>query len=276
MDDTLINQGFLWFFGALFVGPLAGWLVHFVGGFERGVAVGCLVIGLTGSTMAVLVGFDRARQLEGMVAVEGRLVGFDGVRTKDSEGRATVSYEPQVVFVTADGQEYAVKGLGGSQQSKAEGDTVPVRYRPDDPGAAVIADFQNQWGGVLAFGIFGGFPLLFGLFFLGVGASKNGKGKTAPQRRPRVDPVRAAWALNCIRAGNVTLLLSFIGMGISRYDVMPTVAGGFCGVALAMLIFIVGVALRPDRDWQSIGILLILMIGFAVFGIGGLILGLEV
>lgn len=43
-----------------------------------------------------------------------------------------------------------------------------------------------------------------------------------------------------------------------------------------MLIFIVGVALRPDRDWQSIGILLILMIGFAVFGIGGLILGLEV
>ena len=76
--------------------PLAGWLVHFVGGFERGVAVGCLVIGLTGSTMAVLVGFDRARQ-RGYGRGRGALVGFDRGADEGFGGHATVSYEPQVV-----------------------------------------------------------------------------------------------------------------------------------------------------------------------------------
>ena len=43
---------------------------------------------------------------------------------------------------------------------------VATRYPTADPARAVIADFQNQWGGVLALALFGGFPLLGGLFFL--------------------------------------------------------------------------------------------------------------
>ncbi len=280
MDDTLINQGFLWFFGAVFVGPLLGWLFHFVGGFEKGVAVGCLVIGLTGSCIAVMVGFDRAEQLRGTVAVEGRLVNFERQTTRDAGGEVSVSYEPRVIYVAADGKERFVTGLGGSQQSKDEGDAVPVRYWPDDPERAVVADFQNQWGAVLAFGLFGGFPVLFGLFFLlasfsprpGGAAARGGEAKV----RIRPDPLRRLWQVNLNRTAHATLWLSFIAMGFSTYGVAVTVGGGFCGVALGCLIFLISAALEPVRDWQAIGVLFILVVGFAVFGVGGLLLGLEV
>ena len=279
MDDTIANQSFLWFFGSVFLGPLIGWLAHFRGGFERGVAVACLIIGVTGAVCGVRIGLDRAEQLRGTVAVEGRLINFETRRTKDADGEVSVTYEPRVLYVAADGLERHVTGLGGSQQSKDEGDPVPVRYWQDNPDRAVIADFQNQWGGVLAFGVFGGFPLMFGLFFLGL--SRKSVAHLGPAARPErwrptaANLARKVWAQRFIVAGNVLLFVSILGMGVSPYEVAPTLAAGFCAVAATMGVYMVGFALGPNRSWEAFGVLFILMAGFGVFGVGLFLLGME-
>ena len=234
MDETLIDQGFLWFFGAVFVGPFIGWLVGLKGGFERGLAVGCLIIGLTGSYFAVSVGIDRAAQVRDTVLVQGRLLEFVEEISKDSDGKQSVNYAPRVAYVAADGVERSVKGLGGSQQSQEIGAPVAVRYRSEKPEQAIIADFQNTCGPVLAFGIFGGFPLLFGLFFLLQGLIPE---KSSVLRPPAPsDKARLLWARYATISGNITLLASFLVMGVSPYEVLPTIGVGFCLIAFACLI----------------------------------------
>lgn len=275
MDESIIEVGFLWFFGTLFIGPLAGWLVSLKGGFERGVAVGCLVIGLTGSYFAVTVGIDRAAQLRGTVPVQGRLVEFVKETSKESDGTVSVTYAPRVSYVAADGQERLVKGLGGSQASKEPGAPVNVRYRADNPDRALVADFQNTWGPVLAFGIFGGFPLLFGMFFL-VQSIVGDAIPLAPRSLTTNDKVRLAWARYGTIAGNLILVAAFVIMGASPYDVLPSVAAGFCTVALGCLVHMGAELLRPTRVWQRLAILFIVAAGFATFGVVGLLLGLEV
>ena len=150
--------------------------------------------------------------------------------------------------MTADGQENAVKGLGGSQQSKAE-DTVPGPLSTRRSQCAVIADFQNQWGrpGLRDFRRLSSFRSLLpwasgpprterGRQRHSEGRGRSGAGGLGPQLHSGL---------------NVTLLLSFIGRHLplrrdahGGWRLLPGVPGH--------LIFIVGVALRPDRDWQSI------------------------
>ena len=75
---------------------------------------------------------------------------------------------------------------GSSNQSLEIGTAVSVRYPPADPAKAVIADFQNQWGGVFALALFGGFPLLGGLFFLftAIGGARARRGLSACDAAP--------------------------------------------------------------------------------------------
>ncbi len=274
MDESLIDQGFLWFFGALFAGPLIGWLFGLKGGFERGLAVGCLIIGLTGSWFAVSVGIDRAEQLRGTEAVQGRLLEFVEEVSKDADGRQSINYAPRVAYMAADGVERSIKGLGGSQQSKEIGSPVAVRYRSDKPEQAIIADFQNTWGPVVAFGLFGGFPLLFGMFFLLQGVVAEKPAATHPLTPS--DKARLLWARYATVSGNLTLLGAFVVMGFSPYAVLPTIGAGFCLVASGCLIHLIAEFLRPERHGQRMMILLIVASGFAVFGVVGLLLGLEV
>ncbi len=275
MDESLIDQGFLWFFGAVFAGPFIGWLVGLKGGFERGLAVGCLIIGLTGSYFAVSVGIDRAEQLRGTVAVEGRLLEFVEQKSKETDGSVSVTYAPRVGFVAADGEEHSVLGLGGSQQSKEIGAPVMVRYRAEQPDRVIVADFQNTWGPVVAFALFGGLPLLFGLFFLAQACFPDVR--VAEQRiLTQGDKVRLLWARYVTIGGNVLLLLSFIFMGVAPFSVLPVIGTGFCGIAFACLVYLLAELIRPARVWQRIFILFIVAAGFSIFGVLGLLLGFEI
>lgn len=274
MDESIIDQGFLWFFGALFLGPLLGWLVSLKGGFERGIAVGCLVIGLTGCYFGVTAGIDRATQLRGTTPVVGRLVEFVKETSKESDGTTSVTYAPRVAYVAADGRERMVKGLGGSQASKEPGEPVTIRYRVDNPERALVADFQNTWGPILAFAIFGGLPLLFGLFFL-VQALVGDRVAVAVRPSTAEEKVRLAWAGYVTIAGNLTLVAAFVVMGVSPYDVLPSIGAGFCVVALGCIVHMAAELLRPTRVWQRLAILFIVAAGFATFGVAGLLLGLE-
>ena len=275
MDETLIDQGFLWFFGALFAGPFIGWLIGLKGGFERGVAVACLIIGLTSSYFAVSVGVDRAEQLRGATAVEGRLLEFVEQRSKDADGKVSVTYAPRVGFVSANGEEHSVLGLGGSQQSKEIGDPVMVRYRTEQPDRAIVADFQNTWGPVVAFALFGGLPVLFGLFFLAQACFPTALAVEPKILTPR-DKLRMLWASYVTMAGNLLLLLAFVFMGVAPFSVIVAIGAGFCGIALACLVYLLAELIRPARVWQRIFILFIVASGFSTFGVLGLLLGLEI
>jgi len=273
MDDSIIELGFLWFFGALVLGPLLGWLVNRKWGFERGIAVGCLLIGLTGSVVAVWGGWDRWQQLRGSLEVSGRLVDRVEERSKDADGKVTVSEAPRVAYVAADGKEYVIKGLGGSQADKAPGDAVALRYWPEAPERAVIADFQNVWGVILALAIFGGFPLLFGLFFLAFDAASRGGAIRPPTVLTPGQQRRQAWAGYLVVVGNLTVLGAFGFMMFAPGDELASAGGGFCGIALACLIYMLAESLSPLRDWQRLAILFIVGAGFGVFGVGSLLMG---
>lgn len=272
MNDAVVDQALLWFFAVVFGGPLVGWAVGWRTSFERGVAVACLLIGLGASGLGVWVALDRLAQLRGTVAVTGQLVEYVEETTRESDGSSTTTLAPRVRYVAADGRERLTKGLGGSQAGKDPGALVPVRYRADDPERAVVADFQNIWGAVLALAIFGGLPTLFGVFFL----LSSFPALAEPRRRPDLSPaersVRQFWRGKAALAGNLILLAAFVLMAFSPYGVLPTLGAGFALVALACLAYLVGEFIAPEMVWQSVGILVIVLAGFALFAFAALML----
>lgn len=278
MDDRLVDLGFLWFFAALFVGPLLGWVLNRWLGFERSVGVACLIIGLTASIFAVWCGLDRAQQLQGMVEVEGHLLDYVEERSKDKDGNVTVSLSPRVSYVAADGVERILKGLGGSQAEREPGEAVPVRYRSSDPAYAVIADFQNIWGVIFAFGLFGGLPLLFGIFFLFLAVDRRilpttpGQPPAAEKPLTANEQVREQAAGYLVIGGNLTFVGAFVLLFLPTDDTLYGIARGFAAIGVACAVYILAELLRPRRSWQRIGILFIVGAGFAAFGIGGLLL----
>ncbi len=174
MDEETIQQAMLVFGLSLLVGPAIGGLAGWLKNFFWGVGVGALLIGCAGLYAAATIGWQRYQSIEGTASVQGSLVEFVEERSKDSNGRTTVSRAPVVEYVAADGQKRLVKGLGGGLSEKEWGDAVEVRYSIADPAQALVADFQNMWGPVWGFGIFGLFPTMFGLFFTGM-AIKEGR-----------------------------------------------------------------------------------------------------
>lgn len=177
---------------AVFLGPLAGWLIGRRAGFERGMVVGCLMIGLAGTACALVTAVERWQFLGSTTLVEVRLSGWVAEPVKDSEGNVSVIQAPEIAYVAADGVERRLKGLGGSQRDKEVGDPVPVRHRVHDP-AALIDDPQNTWGPVIGFELFGGFPLLFGAFFW----FSSGEQLAAPQCQLQRSALSRADEINC-------------------------------------------------------------------------------
>lgn len=266
MDETLINTCFLLFMAAVFLGPLAGWLVGRKAGFERGMVVGCLAIGLTGTACALATAVERWQFLAGTTVVEGRLTGWVAERVKDSEGNVNVSQAPEIAYLAADGVERRLKGLGGSQRDKEVGDAVPVRHRVDDAAAALIDDVQNLWGPVIGFGLFGGFPLLFGGFFWFTTREPASPRPQARARLSRADEInRRIWAQRLIIAGNLTLFSSLMGMGFLPLPVEVMLSLIFLMVSVACILYGIAMHLRGQRDRQAIGVLVVIGVGFAGF-----------
>lgn len=290
MSET---QVLLTFWAAVFGALLLGGAIGLWRGMLWGVAVGCLVIGATASVGAVGLAWQRWHFVTQAVLVQGTLVG------RKAGG-------PQVEFRTGDGAVHRVAGLGGSQSKAGEGDAVPVRYPAADPSQALVADFQNLWGGVLAFTLFGLLPLAFGAFFLGLAVqgsrralllaspsatvstsrSTSADGTvtvTTSRRVERIDgvdadspqglsPLRRRLAGNLTIAGNVVMLAGF-GAALFAHDSMTEVGRAFLVIGIGASLFSVAFWARRAGDWQAPAICLIVALGFVLFGGGAMLLG---
>ena len=149
MDEEATRQAMLVFGLSLLVGPAIGGLAGWLKGLFWGVGIGALLIGCAGLYAAATIGWHRYQSIEGTASVQGSLVEFVDERSKDGNGRTTVSRAPVVEYIAPDGQKRRVKGLGGGLSDKEWGDPLEVRYSVADPAQALVADFQNMWGAVV-------------------------------------------------------------------------------------------------------------------------------
>lgn len=251
------------FWGAVLGGMALGAIVARFTTFQAGVAVGCLCIGAGGFAAAWQFAqkqLDRAAQ---SASVEGVVV--------EAGGKPLVRY-------VVDGETYEVSGLQGSQSGAEAGDKVRVSYLRAAPAQAVLGDFQNEWGATLGFGVFGALPTLFGLVFAGTayGDHRERRG-LPPVPSPRllgrlglpIGVQRAVSALLVV-AGNVAfigaLFVTFaepFGLGVE-----DSASFGFLGIGAACGIFILQQLVSPKGRWGTIGAMLVVGAGFAIFGGG--------
>ncbi len=272
MNNAVVDQALLWFFAALLLGPLVGAAVGWRSSFERGVGVGCLLIGLLTSGLGLWVAMDRWSQLRDTVAVTGQLLEYVEEPVTNSDRSVSTTLAPRVRYLGPDGQAYVATGLGGSQADREAGAAVPVRYRRDHPEQAVIADFQNVWGAVLALAIFGGLPTLFGTYFLmssfpALALPSNRSSLSAGERA-----ARGFWRDKLFIVGHGLAVATFAGMALSPYGVLTTVGAGFGGIGLACLVYLIAEFIGPTVVWQRTAIEFIVMAGFLLFSFVALVL----
>ncbi|GEM_PF-6806514 len=267
MSET---QTIILFWSAVLSGVALGFLVGWLRGMLWGVAVGCLLIGLGASSAALALAWQRWQFVSHAELVDGRLTGRrDG---------------PLVEFRSADGVAHQVHGLGGSQSAVAEGEAVPVRYLARDPEHAIVADFQNLWGGVLAFTLFGALPLAFGAFFCGLAVQASRPAPARDTQRPpdvfeklhgQAGAAEAPWRKrlsgNFIICGNFLML---VGMGFALFlnDSIAELGRGFLIIGLAAAVFGLAFLIRKDSDWMGPAIAFIVALGFVLFGGGAMLL----
>lgn len=284
MSET---QAILTFWGGVMAGLLIGGLLGWWRGMFWGVAVGCLLIGSGASVAAGSLAWKRWQFVSHSVLVSGRLLGQHA--------------GPQVEFAGSDGRMHQVHGLGGSQSAVQEGGAVPVRYPAADPSQAIVADFQNLWGGVLAFTLFGALPLAFGAFFLAmalqgrresrsgdsrVGVAGKGWSSRPGERAvtmarfgssrtveaaPELAPWRERLSGNLLVCGNFVMVLGF-GFAIFANDTAAKLGRAFLVIGLAACLYGVALLLRKD-DWMGPAIAFIVGLGFVLFGGGAILVG---
>ncbi|SFP44599.1 DUF3592 domain-containing protein [Variovorax sp. 770b2] len=268
MDDEAATHALLVFGLSLLVGPAIGALVGWRKTLFWGVGVGALLIGCAGLYGAATVGWQRHQSIAGTVLVEGRLVEFVEERSKDSKGRTTTTRAPVVEYTASDGQARRVKGLGGGLSDKSPDDPVDVRYKPADPSQALVADFQNMWGIVWALGLFGGFPTLSGIFFTGMAIkeSRHRSGRGVVRTRT---PAQQRWRTRGTVVANVVFLAGFaLAFFYPDPNPMKQFGAGFFTIGVGALLHMVVQCLPPARDFEVLGILAIVGLGFAAFGYG--------
>jgi hypothetical protein len=146
VDDPVITQAILTFWAGVLAGLILGGLAGWWKGFASGIAVGCLTIGAAGLAGAGWLGWHRYHSLEGTELADGVVIEWVTERSRGADNKVSVTHAPIVRF-NAHGQVYRTKGLGRGEDDLPAGSAVKVRYRTDDPNQALIADFQNLWGG---------------------------------------------------------------------------------------------------------------------------------
>ncbi|MEJ1169762.1 DUF3592 domain-containing protein [Variovorax sp. CCNWLW235] len=268
MDEETIQHAVLVFGLSLLVGPAIGGLAGWLKNFFWGVGIGALLIGCAGLYAAATVGWQRYQSIEGTASVQGSLVEFVEERSKDSNGRTTVSRAPVVEYVAADGQKRLVKGLGGGLSDKEWGDAVEVRYSIADPAQALVADFQNMWGPVWGFGIFGLFPTMFGLFFTGMAIKEGRPASRRPVERAAT-PTQQRWRTRGTVLANLVFVAGFAVCFLYPGESMGKALGaGFMTIGAGALLHFAVQSLPPAMAFESRSILAIVGLGFLAFGYG--------
>lgn len=265
MDDDVILRAMLVFGCSLLIGPAVGGLVGWRRGFEWGMAVGALLIGAAGLYGATTLGWHRYQSIAGTESVQGSLVEFVDEVIRDGKGRSSTVRAPVVEYATPDGQKRRVKGLGGSAADKDWGDAVEVRYKLDNPSQALVADFQNMWGGVWALGLFGGFPTLAGLFFLMTARNKD----RPPQPRRSPTPGEQRWRSRGTVVANTVFLTGFAAaLFWPGEEIGSSLGAGFMTIGAGCLLHFVVQSFPPAMEFEFRLIFAIVGLGFLAFGFG--------
>ena len=270
MDEQATLHAMLVFGLSLLVGPAVGGLVGWLKNFFWGVGVGALLIGCAGLYGAATIGWHRYQSIANTTSVQGSLVEFVEERSSDGKGHTTVSRAPIVEYTASDGQKRRVKGLGGGLSDKEWGDPVEVRYSTADPAQALVADFQNMWGAVWGLGIFGAFPGMFGLFFLGMAI--HGERKSNSLRAMHAvapTPAQQRWRTGGTVIANVVFLAGF-ALVFFYPDPSPArqFGAGFMTIGTGALLHFIVQSLPPALEFQSRSIFAIVGLGFLAFGYG--------
>jgi hypothetical protein len=126
-----------------------------------------IVFAVGGAAMLALGRRQYTRRrafVHGSTVVTGTIVGLTENRDHDA-----ISYFPTVRFQAASGSSITFQSeMGSSTDDNKIGDTVTVRYRPEQPHVAEIDAFMPLWGLTVLFGglgvvfLFIGFAILAG------------------------------------------------------------------------------------------------------------------
>lgn len=265
MDEEAIWRAMLVFGASLLLGPAVGGLVGWRKGFEWGMSIGALLIGVAGLYGAATLGWHRYQSIAGTESVQGSLIEFVDEVIRDGKGRSSTVRAPIVEYSTPDGQKRRVKGLGGSASGKDWGDAVEVRYSVANPSQALVADFQNMWGGVWALGLFGGFPTLAGLFFLMIARNKG-----RPPRTPgSPTAIEQRWRSRGTVVANVVFLTGFAAALFWPGEELGRSLGvGFMTIGAGCLLHFVVQSFPPAMEFEFRVIFAIVGLGFLGFGFG--------
>jgi hypothetical protein len=246
------------FWGGVLAGLLLGGAVGWWRGLPAGVGVGCLVIGLGGVIAAAGFGWKSWQFVQQSDLAQGVVIEWQRDR-------------PIIEFRSRDGTLRRVTALGGSRPPEG---AVPVRYLTSDPSQAVLADFQNLWGGALAFTLFGALPLAFGLFFTGLAFHEARPRRHRPAATAKPSPRRAQLGSNLTAAANL-ILLAGLASGFFIDDTEPGAGFGRTFLVIATGVGVHGVAflMRRQGDWQAPAICFIIALGFGLFGGVAMLIG---
>jgi hypothetical protein len=114
------------------------------------------------------------------VETEGRIVGLTEHRSREREGRWSVSYFPVFQYTLPDGTVLQRRArAGGNPPSYEVGEAVRVRYDPARPTEAEIASFMQTWFFSVLLGGVGGLIGLVGLL-IGRMTREETHARTAP------------------------------------------------------------------------------------------------
>jgi len=299
MTETVINQSVLGFFAACALALPLGLLVGWRWRFEAGVAAGCLLIGLAGCAAAAWLGWYQWQWSRGSIAVEGVVVVPAGEMPSDGRGSSGALVRLQL----PDGTTHDIRGLDGGLRGVEAGERVSLRYLPGAPEHARIDDFQHLWGGVWGMSLFGLLPLSFGLFFAHAAwaaarphtalpstplpaTSASRLSTSAGERRKAEVRLRAERrrrrrvAARLLQASMATMVLSLIlGALWPGVEALTSIGYAFLGIVAGLAMLLASVVIgwtpgvNPSGRTQTILILMVLMIGFGMFGMGALLLG---
>lgn len=121
------------------------------------------IFALVGAAMlvAAVKQFTRKRAFLRNSAIASGIV----IALTENRERDEISYFPKVKFQTPSGLDITFQSaMGSSSEAKRIGDSVAVRYRPDQPHVAEIDAFMPLWGLTLLLSALG---VVF--LFVGVG-----------------------------------------------------------------------------------------------------------
>ncbi len=265
----------LWFFAALAIGGLCGWLLGALSRFAFGLGVGLLIPGVVAASFAVqLLQEFRLFTADSPSLRDGRVIRVDDV----AAGGGTTP-QPLIEYLDEHGRWLQIRGpQAGAFSVNDRVRVLPARMPRE---AARVARPAQLRGAATAMMLFGTFPLSLGVWFCCLGFaernearekvrqeqravarrdSANAASEGADARRPLIGVKSAGIAMM-----NTLLLGAILWPAIGNGSIMARLTAGFGAVAVTLVVYgIYGVlVLNAARLW-ALG-MVVLGVNFGVW-----------